>query len=100
MIALILDDAEATAAEFPSTFFIPSRPEREAVTEGKLVKLVFRLETESEAFVERMWVIVKERKNDGSFLGILDNDPTCTEEIQSGLEVTFGPEHIIEIWKD
>jgi uncharacterized protein YegJ (DUF2314 family) len=100
MITYAIDNSEETAAEFPDTFYIPPRIERESVEEGTIVKLVFRFETESEAFVERMWVIVKERKKDGSFVGVLDNDPNCTDEIQSGLEVSFGPEHIIEIWKN
>ncbi len=76
---------------------MPPREQRESVKPGTLVNLIFRLENETEAFVERMWVIVKERKADGQFSGILDNDPYCTEEIRSGIEVIFGPEHIISI---
>ena len=97
MITYTLDNAEDIAREAPATFYIPPRAEREKIAAKKLVKLIFRMETETEAFVERMWVIVKEKTEDGRFVGILDNDPYCTEEIKSGLEVSFGPEHIIAI---
>jgi len=97
MITYTLDNAEDIAREAPETFYIPPRAEREKVESKKLVKLIFRIETETEAFVERMWVIVKEKTKDGRYTGILDNDPYCTEEIKSGLEILFGPEHIIAI---
>ena len=100
MITYTLDNGEEIAREAPRTFQIPSRERREAIAPGDIVKLIFRLETETEAFVERMWVIVKERRGNGRFTGVLDNDPYCTEEIKSGLEVTFGAEHIIDIHTD
>ena len=46
--------------------------------------------------VERMWVQV-ERKTDIGYIGILDNDPYCTEELKAGVAVNFGPEHVIQI---
>lgn len=97
MITYTLDNAEDVAREFPDTFYIPPRAQREKIPAEKLVKLIFRMETETEAFVERMWVIVKEKLEDGRYIGILDNDPSCTEEIKSGLKISFGPEHIIAI---
>ena len=100
MITYILDNGEEIARGAPLTFQMPPREKREAIVPGNIVKLIFRLENETEAFVERMWVIVKERKEGGQFAGVLDNDPQCTEEIRSGIEVTFGPEHIISIYKD
>jgi uncharacterized protein YegJ (DUF2314 family) len=97
MVTYSLDDAEAVAAEFPETFSIPSRHERERIDSGGLAKLIFRIEIADECFVERMWVAVTEKRKDGGFVGILDNDPYCTEAIKSGMEVVFSPEHIIQI---
>lgn len=98
MITYTLDNGEEIAREAPRTFHIPPREKREGLNPGDIVKLIFRLETETEAFVERMWVIVKEKNATGTFTGLLDNDSTCTDEIKSGLEVIFGPEHVIAIY--
>jgi len=97
MITYTLDNAEDIARDSPASFYIPPRAEREKVEVKKLVKLIFRMETETEAFVERMWVIVKEKTETGGFIGVLDNDPYCTEEIKAGIEISFGPENIIAI---
>lgn len=99
MVTYSLDDAEAVAAECPETFSIPPRLEREKIAPGDLAKLIFRIGIAEECFVERMWVAVTEKRKDGRFIGMLDNDPYCTESIRSGMEVVFGPEHIIQIWK-
>lgn len=45
---------------------------------------------------KRMWVLVKERL-DGWYLGILDNDPYCTDRIQAGMELWSQPRHVIDI---
>jgi uncharacterized protein YegJ (DUF2314 family) len=100
MITFTLDNGEDIAKGAPQTFHIPPRNQRESILPGDIVKLIFRLETETEAFVERMWVIVKGVGDAGTFTGVLDNDPTCTDEIKSGIEVTFGPEHVIAIHSD
>jgi uncharacterized protein YegJ (DUF2314 family) len=97
MTTYSLDDAESVAAEFPETFFIPPRQEREQVQVGDLVKLIFRIEIGNECSVERMWVAVTKKTKSRGFVGSLDNDPYCTDTIKSGMEVAFGPEHIIEI---
>jgi hypothetical protein len=46
-----------------------------------------------------MWVIVK-GKQQGGYLGILDNDPVCTQKMRSGVEVRFEPRHVISIYGD
>jgi hypothetical protein len=101
-----LESGEARHAEAPSSFWIPSRVEREAVQPGQAVKLLFAIEGEFEdgsigVQVERMWVFVTERVADG-FIGILDNRPDSTEPspnayLDIGVEVPFRPEHIIDI---
>jgi len=96
MVSFTLDDGEQINAEAPDTFQIPSRADREALVSGDIVKLIFRIESDTEANVERMWVIVKERTANG-YRGILDNDPYCTKEISAGLALQFKPEHVIQI---
>ena len=66
---------------------------------GDIVKLMFRFQGQNGSQVESMWVIVKERLEIG-YRGELDNDPYCTDQIRSGVEVRFGPQHIIDIWTD
>jgi uncharacterized protein YegJ (DUF2314 family) len=48
--------------------------------------------------VERMWVLIKSR-NGSRYTGILDNDPYCTDQIKAGLEVSFEPRHVIDIYE-
>jgi len=99
MASFTLDDGEQINSEAPDTFWIPPHSDREALIVGDIAKLIFRIESDDEVNVERMWVIVKERTSKG-YIGILDNDPICTKEIASGLEVEFQPEHIIQIYND
>ena len=32
-----------------------------------------------------------------SYVGVLDNDPYCTDEIRSGMRVEFHADHVIQI---
>ncbi len=99
MIEYTLDNGEELNKEFPETFFIPPRVKRDALLPGELAKLIFRIWLGDEAHAERMWVIVSSRTETG-YTGILDNDPLCTKELQSGVGVVFGPEHIIQIYEE
>ena len=45
---------------------------------------------------ERMWVLVKTKMED-LYCGILENQPECTADMKTGLEVYFREEHIIDI---
>jgi len=92
-----LDNGEELNRESPETFFIPARQERENLSLGKLVKLIFRISFDEEQHVERMWVVIQERNADG-YIGFLNNDPYCTEELRAGETVEFKPEHIIQIY--
>jgi uncharacterized protein YegJ (DUF2314 family) len=93
-----LDDGEEVNRECPDTFWIPPRDERENLLPGELVKLIFRITLGDEQHVERMWVIVKERKANG-YIGVLDNDPYCTTELRSGEQIEFRPEHVIQVYE-
>ncbi len=91
-----LDNAVETHREFPTTFFIPSQEDREHLREGDFAKLIFRIDVDDEIHVERMWVIVSKVRPE-SYTGVLDNDPYCTEEIRSGIQVEFLADHVIQI---
>lgn len=90
----VLDNGEDLHRDFPDTFYLPSRSERETLLPGELVKLIFRISTGSEVNIERMWVCVQSRVESG-YIGSLDNDPYCTAELRSGDSIAFGPEHVI-----
>jgi uncharacterized protein YegJ (DUF2314 family) len=94
-----LEDGEAYHRAAPATFQIPERERREKVKEGEIVKLIFRFHGANDTRVERMWVKVSKRLENG-YLGILDNDPYCTDQVKAGIEVSFQPQHIINIWVD
>ena len=91
-----LDSGAERHREAPATFEIPSLERRESVKPGDLAKLIFRIEFGDEAHVERMWVRVTEVRSE-FYVGVLDNDPFCTNEIRSGMRVEFHADHIIQI---
>ncbi len=98
-----LISAEGLNASHPDTFQIPAREKRGSLAPGDAAKLLFDIETREEGRVvdrgvDRMWVIVKGRTEDG-YIGVLDNDPGTAENLhlQEGDNITFGPEHIAEI---
>ena len=97
-----LEDAEAYHAEAPDTFWIPERDRREGLEAGDLAKLIFRISVDNadeNSAVERMWVIVRERRADG-YLGVLDNEPDAiaeNDEFWLGSELPFSGKHVINI---
>ncbi len=95
-VTYTLDSGAATHGEFPDTFHIPPQAERENLRAGDLAKLIFRIEFDEEAHVERMWVRVAEVRPE-FYVGVLDNDPYCTEEIRSGMRVEFQADNVIQI---
>jgi len=96
MVSYTLDDGEERNREAPATFWIPTLEERVELEPGQTVKLMFRIEIGEEVHVERMWVQVKGRR-DGGYVGELDNNPYCTEELRAGEVVHFEPRHVIDI---
>ena len=98
-----LVSAEERHARSPETFIIPSRTERESLTAGDGVKLLFDIETREagnviDRGVDRLWVIVK-RKTGSLYVGVLDSDPGISEglTLRPGTELLFGPEHVSAI---
>ena len=98
-----LVSAEERAEAAPATFIIPSRAVRESLSSGDAAKLLFDIETREggrviDRGVDRMWVIIK-AKAEGSYIGILDNDPGTAENLtlHEGDQVVFGPEHVADI---
>ena len=70
---------------------------------GEAVKLLFDIETREggsviDRGVDRMWVIVKIRTEQG-YLGVLDNNPGTAENIKLRERdlIAFGPEHVASI---
>ncbi len=98
-VRFTLEDGEALNREHPDTFWIPQKERREKLVKDDLVKLVFNLTDGRKIQAERMWVIVKAGDRSG-YSGVLDNDPYCTDQIKAGLEVSFMPRHVIDIFED
>lgn len=96
MVSFELDNGEAMHAAAPATFYLPPLEIRTCLVPGDIVKLVFRIEHDGEVDVERMWVIVRSTGPSG-YVGALDNQPYCTDELEPGTLVQFGPEHVIQI---
>jgi hypothetical protein len=96
--------AEERTAASPDNFVIASRAEREALTPGTVVKLLFDIETRRNGevwnrIVQRMWVLIKSTTQSG-YVGVLDNQPG--EEgstLRRGQLVFFGPEHVADIFQ-
>lgn len=95
-VTYTLDNGAEIHREFPGTFQILPQTDRESLRPGDLVKLIFRIEIDDEAHVERMWVLVRDVTPE-LYVGVLDNDPYCTEEIRSGMRVEFCADHVIQI---
>lgn len=94
-----LVSAEGRNAAYPSSFLIPSRNEREALVPGDGAKLLFDIQASENGIVmERMWVIVKSRTDQG-YIGVLESDPVSVREFgpHTGECITFRPEHIASI---
>ena len=96
-----LDDAEKRHSQHPDTFWIPSYEARCGLYPGCGVKLMFYIESLDGGGVERMWVVVTERLDNGeAYLGVLDNTPIAEEahgKLEAGYEIPFEPRHVIDI---
>lgn len=47
-----------------------------------------------------MWVVVQTPLQNGTYIGTLDNDPYCTDDIKAGMTVVFEPRHVIQVYDD
>lgn len=92
----ILIDGEERNREAPETFRIPTLDERKKLRVGDWAKCMFHDPSLSPPNLERMWVKVTELKDDGSYVGVLDNDPVLMK-IDCGDRIEFEPKHVINI---
>ena len=96
MVTFELESGELRHAEAPATFYIPPQEARAGLLPGDSVKLIFRIEHDGQVDVERMWVTVQSAGPSG-YVGVLDNQPYCTEELKPGAPVGFRSEHFNQI---
>ena len=86
---------------YPKTFYLPPESARRSARRGNYVKLNFEIrERDGGLFGERMWV--KITGNEGPYYkGTLANAPISDQRprnrLKFGSEVTFLPEHVIDI---
>jgi uncharacterized protein YegJ (DUF2314 family) len=96
IVTFYLENGEQRHAESPDQFQIPSVSERASLQAGDHAKLLFCFTNGDTELVERMWVRIVSREGD-EYIGTLANDPYCTEQIRSGIEIRFRPHHVISI---
>lgn len=96
--------AEDRHAAAPGTFQIPKKSDRETLVPGMAAKLLFHIETKEastviDSGVDRMWVIVRAVTPEGRYVGVLDNDPGQSDDLnlREGDDIVFGPEHVAAI---
>ncbi len=96
-----LQDADALHAQHPRSFFIPPAARRQALEPGELVKLGFEYgphaDRRGEGHIERMWVQVLERGDEGRLRGRLRNKPDRLRELEIGDLVLFEPSNVLTI---
>lgn len=97
-----LENADLIAAEYPYTFYKPSREVIARVRPGEVVKLIFCFSSDDPEAprAERMWVLVDELLSDGSFRGRLDNEPRYISDLKLDDPVAFQPCHVINTEHD
>ena len=94
-----LANAEQMALKNPDSFIIDCRKRRENLAVGRTVKLAF---LHPKGSGERMWVETFMKDMDtGRYTGRLVNIPTLFDNhaLKYQDNVTFGPEHIYEIYE-
>ena len=94
-----LEDVEATAKQYPDSFFIPPRDERTSQKKGELVRLHFHLKNpkEGEPVAERMWVsITQEMGLFKGYKGELENAPVYIDDLNPGDIIAFKACHIAQ----
>ncbi len=79
-----------------------AKKQRSSLKTGATVKLIFQLplrDAPGKTEIERIWVSVTGRKNDG-YVGTLSNEPGCDCQLRMGDKIVFGPEHVFEIFDE
>lgn len=97
-----LVDADELVSQYKYTFYKTPRNLIGKVSVGEVVKLIFRFESDDPEApgAERMWVLVDEIGQGGTFKGRLDNDPKYIQELKAGDPISFSACHIINTEHD
>jgi len=97
-----LEDADLLAAQYPYTFYKPSRELISRVRPDDVVKLIFCFDSDDQEApgAERMWVIVDELRPDGGFRGRLNNEPRYIADLKLDDPVSFEACHVINTERD
>jgi hypothetical protein len=90
-----LESAEERHAQYPESFWIPDKEDRNSLRPGDFAKVIFRTYTGDNIGGERIWVHVTGRVGD-TYIGTLDNDPFIIAK-RFGDCVHFRAEHVIDI---
>lgn len=94
----VLIDGVEQNRQYPLSFEIPSEEERTSAKVENTVKIGYTSDASEGPSGERFWVIVKERTDDGRYVGQVDNDLVIPEHgIVFKDLVRFGPEHILMV---
>lgn len=95
-----LESALERSRRFPASFLIPDEMKRGSLQPGQGAKLLFWIDGRDEAYpvCERMWVLVTERLADGTYAGTLESTPETVGALERGARVTFGPEHVADVY--
>jgi hypothetical protein len=95
--AFSLRDPRPIALEAPYTFFLPKKPELNALSKGDFVKICFCDLPQSEVGgAERMWVEITHRDGD-KFVGTLESSPVELTQILPGDRIRFCAFHIYDV---
>lgn len=96
----LVDARDLVEAE-PYTFYIPSPEVIAALQPGDTVKLYFVCDDEEfdDAMTEQMWVRIIGINGD-DFRGELDSEPEAIPSLQTGDEISFAADHIIDTQLD
>ena len=102
MTTWTLRDSAKTAQESKYTFFKSTESDIAQVQPGENVKLIFDFTSDDPEApeAERMWVLVDEITNEGTFIGRLDNTPRWIKDLQVGDTIAFDSRHIINTEHD
>lgn len=92
-----LEDIEALAKEYPYTYYKPSLDLIKTIKMGDLVKVTVAYEEAVAS--ERMWVEVTGVKEDLSFTGTLQNEPSSSTVLKFGETMAFKVKHISDIYE-
>jgi uncharacterized protein YegJ (DUF2314 family) len=82
--------------KYPESFWIPDDEEKQAITPGMNVQLIFEVK---DGWGERMWVTV-EAVDGRRLVGTLFNQPVGIPRLSSGRKIKFTRDDIINICLD